>query len=135
MENAGSRLKLHLAGEVLAICRLGRGGSSMPEWLGKSGFYSVTHTEDELSLVCPQIQVPEGIRKEGGWRCLKVEGPLDFSLTGVLASLTAPLAIAEISVFAISTFDTDYLLVKEDRLEEAIDALTRSGFEVVTPVQ
>ena len=82
-------------------------------------------------MVCPQRQIPEGIQKEEGWRLLQVEGPLDFSLTGVLASLTAPLAREKISVFAVSTFDTDYLLVREEQLPSAIDALTRSGFDVV----
>jgi hypothetical protein len=81
-------------------------------------------------VVCPQNQVPPGVLKQDGWRALQVEGPLDFSLTGVLASLTEPLAKEGISVFAISTYDTDFLLVKEEQLEAAIQALREEGFEV-----
>lgn len=93
-------------------------------------FVSTTRTAEELSIVCPQIQVPAVMKRKEGWRCLKVRGPLDFSLTGILASLTTPLAKAGISVFAISTYDTDYLLVKEENLEKAIEILVKKGHRV-----
>jgi len=77
-------------------------------------------------VVCAEENVPDGVTAERGWRCLKVEGPLDFALTGVLAELLVPLAKAEISVFALATYDTDHLLVREDRLEDALAALERA---------
>ncbi len=96
----------------------------------KADFYALTRTADELSLVCPAgIPVP-GARSEGGWSALKVEGPLDFALTGVLARLSGALAAAGVSVFAVSTFDTDYLLVKSVDLPRAVDALRGAGHSV-----
>jgi hypothetical protein len=123
------KLKLFVLPETLAICRLDK-EAPIPEWTLRGGFFSVTRTRKELSVVCPQIQVPAEIKREEGWRCLKVEGPLDFSLTGILASLTTPLAKEGISVFAISTYDTDYLLVKEENLEKAIEILVKKGHRV-----
>lgn len=101
----------------------------VPDWVWSSRFYSVSRTDEELSLVCEsQLIPPEKYKAERGWRCLKVQGPLDFALTGVLSSLAAPLAAAKISLFAISTFDTDYLLVKEESVNRAMQVLTESGF-------
>jgi len=94
-------------------------------------FVSVTGTRDEVSVVCPEDQAPEGATVEAGWRCLKVDGPLDFGLTGVLASLAVPLAEAGVSIFAVSTFDTDYVLVKAEALERAAAALETAGHRVV----
>jgi len=117
-----------------AICRLGA-GEAVPDWAGPAPgagrFVSITRTGDELSIVCAEAAVPDLIRCDRGWRVLAVEGPLDFSLTGVLAALTAPLAEARIAVFALSTFDTDYLLVKDDRLAQAVDALARAGGRII----
>jgi uncharacterized protein len=114
---------------TLAICRLEK-NASIPVWGTGGSFWSVTRTEGELSVVCPEGQVPPEVKREPGWRALKVEGPLDFSLTGILASLTAPLAREKVSVFAISTYDTDFLLVKEDQLEKAVRALREEGYEI-----
>jgi hypothetical protein len=114
---------------VYAICRL-EPNSPLPDWASGS-FFSITRTAEELSVVCPQVNVPERVKHEGGWRCMKVEGPLELSLIGILASLTTALAQANINVFAISTFDTDYLLVKEERLEEAVRALGETGHNVM----
>jgi hypothetical protein len=94
------------------------------------GFFSVTRAHKELSVVCLQQNAPDMIKCERDWRALLVQGPLEFSMTGVLAALTAPLAKAEISIFAISTYDTDYILVKQPALEKAIIALRKEGFEV-----
>jgi hypothetical protein len=115
--------------ETYAVCRLGK-KAPIPKWGIQGGLSSITRTKEELSAVCLEKQIPRAVKKEGGWRVLKVEGPLDFSLTGLLASLTAPLAREGISVFALSTFDTDYLLVKEEKLEKAIQALREEGFEI-----
>jgi hypothetical protein len=122
-------LTLSLLPERMAICRLGPDASA-PRADGNR-FLSVTRTQDELSIVCPEADVPEEVQSDLGWRCLKVAGPLDLALTGVLASLVNPLAAAYINIFAISTYDTDYLLVKEENLARSIDILTRSGHKVV----
>ncbi|MGE5254884.1 MAG: ACT domain-containing protein [Planctomycetaceae bacterium] len=115
--------------ETYAVCRLEK-KAPIPKWGIKGGLSSITRTEEELSVVCLEKQIPRAVKKEGGWRVLKVEGPLDFSLTGLLASLTAPLAREGISLFALSTYDTDYLLVKEGKLEKAIQGLREEGYEV-----
>ncbi|MBL7199106.1 MAG: ACT domain-containing protein [Anaerolineae bacterium] len=109
-----------------AVCRLDP-GEAIPHLSLEHRFWSITHTRDELSLVLPQESVPAGRRFEGGWCCLRVLGLLDFGLTGVLASLATPLARAGISIFAISTYDTDYLLVREGDLASAKRALAESG--------
>ena len=109
-----------------AICRL-PADTLVPEWAMQGDFYAVTRTQDELSIVCAQEYVPGEVKHEAGWACLQVQGPLDFSLTGILASLASPLAVAGISLFAISTFDTDYLLVRREALAQAIDALLEAG--------
>lgn len=127
MPPPGSRqLQLAVLPWTLAVCRLGA-DESTPEWAHAGSFLSTTRTSDELSVVCLEEAVPPGIRCEKGWRCLRVEGPLDFSEVGILASLTAVLAAAGISLFAISTFDTDYLLVKAVDLERAVAALGEAG--------
>jgi hypothetical protein len=125
----GFKLKLSLLPEILAICQLPK-DARIPDWLLASTFYSITKTAEELSVVCPQTNVPEGIKRDEGWRCLKVEGPLDFATTGILASLTMPLAKEGISVFAMSTYKTDYLLVKERHLEKAVQILSQNGHRI-----
>lgn len=114
---------------TFAIVKLG-GGSPIPPWATTGPLWSITRTADELSIVCGQDAVPEDVACERDWRCLRVAGTMAFSVVGVLASLTAALAEGGISVFAISTFDTDYLLVKEETWDRAIDALVRYGHEV-----
>lgn len=114
-----------------AICRLAP-EAEVPAWgAGGDGFTSVTRTAAELSIVCPAGRVPEGVRREAGWRLLEVHGPLDFALTGVLAGLTASLAEAGVSTFAVSTFDTDYLLVREAMIGQAVAALRAAGHRVL----
>lgn len=104
--------------------------SSIPMNVFNSTFYSISKTDEELSLVCETHLVKYDCEIENDWKVIKVQGPLDFSLTGILASLTTPLAEAKISIFAISTFDTDYLMIKENSLEKAIDVLTLTGFKL-----
>lgn len=125
---------LHLeAIEVrLAVCRLDA-ESDVPGWVDRSrDFTSVTRTKDELSIVCARDDVPEGVSMEGPWRALRVQGPIVMTLIGVVAALANPLADAGISIFAISTFDTDYILVHEPDFDAAVRALTRAGHVVVS---
>lgn len=119
---------LEVLPDTFAICRLD-GDAGVPEW-ANSEFTSVTRTPDELSIVCSQDDVPAEIQSEDGWRCLRVAGKLDFSVIGVIAALTGTLAAANISVFAISTFDTDYLLVKESDLDAAVESLGEAGHAI-----
>jgi hypothetical protein len=119
-------LNLSLLPHRYAISRLSK-EALIPDWAGPDDFLSITRTMDELSIVCSEAGVPEGVECDRGWRCLKVAGPLDLSLTGVLASLANPLAEARINIFAVSTFDTDYLLVKEENLPQATEVLIQSG--------
>ena len=120
------RLSLSVLPDRLAVCRLPP-GSSMPEPPAGPGLWSLTRTADELSLVLPEEARRPEWQAETGWRALRVDGTLDFALTGILASLATPLATAGVSLFAISTFDTDYLLVRERDLNKATEALTAAG--------
>ncbi len=122
-------LNLLLLEGRFAVCQLAPGGE-VPAWAASGAFNSVTRTQDELSVVCPQGAVPDGTKCESGWRVFKIEGPLDFGLTGILASVAGPLAEAGVSIFALSTFDTDYVMVKEDRVDGAIAALSAAGHRV-----
>lgn len=122
-------LNLTVVDGIFAVCKLGA-GATIPAWATAGHFFSITRTADELSIVCHQDAMPEDIPGERGWRCLRVAGTTAFSVVGVLASLVAPLAEAGIAVFAISTFDTDYLLVKEKDLASAVDALRRRGHTI-----
>ena len=116
----------------LAVCRLDA-GSDIPPWLDRSReFTSITRTTDELSIVCAREDVPEGVPMEGPWRAFRVQGPIVMTLIGVVAALANPLADAGISIFAMSTFDTDYILVHEPDFEAAVDALTRAGHVVAS---
>jgi uncharacterized protein len=103
----------------------------VPEGALVPPFHSVTRTADELSLVCPDHAVPDGARAETGWAILVLAGPFPFELTGILSSVLSPLAAAGVGIFAMSTFDTDYVLVKRERLDAAIAALVAAGHERV----
>ncbi len=132
-------LTLTMLPETFAICRLSM-DEAVPDWAMLGEFVSITHTPDELSIVCAaknvpaEEHVPPDVKADRDWRALKVEGPLDLALTGVLASLANPLAEARINLFAISTFDTDYLLVKEYNLTRACEVLRQAGHRVETPL-
>ena len=123
-------LTLVLLPGTFAVCRLGP-QEPIPSVLSSCAFWSLTRTPDELSVVAPEGAVPATWQAEKGWRCLKVQGPLDFGLTGILSSLSAPLASAEISIFALSTYDTDYLLVRALDLDQAKSVLAAAGHVLV----
>jgi len=113
----------------LAICRL-PAQDPLPEWAARESLWSVTRTPDELSIVCPEASVPPEIQAERGWIALHVVGPLPLTMTGVLSSLAEPLARAGITIFAISTFETDIILLRDLDLEKAREALSRAGHVV-----
>ena len=117
------KLSLSILPHRLAVCRLDK-DARLPAWATRGAFFSVNKTPDELSIVCSSDSVPDGVKAEKGWRAVKVEGPLDLSLSGIFASLSAPLSKAKISIFAVSTFDTDYLLVKDIKLKAAAKILS-----------
>ena len=120
------KLNLSILPETLAVCRLNP-ESKIPAWaLENPSFFAITKTREELSIVCEQTLVPEDITAERDWNAFKVEGPLDFSLTGILADLSMPLADAGLSIFAISTFDTDYILVKTNNFDKAKQFLSQN---------
>ena len=127
-------LDLLILEDRLAVCRLDH-RQGLPDWLGQAGFLSITRTADELSVVCLEASIPEGIRAEKGWRALRVAGSIEFEVVGVLAALAVPLAGAGISLFALSTFDTDYVLVKEHDLERVAWVLTAKGHTSLAPTQ
>lgn len=122
---------LHVLPDEFAVCRL-TPESEVPRW-AKGKLVSLTRTDDELSIVCDAHRIPTDVSCERGWRCLMVAGPLDFSLVGVIAALTGCLAAAGISVFVVSTYDTDYLLVKHENLAAATESLTVAGHSVTQP--
>jgi hypothetical protein len=112
------------------VCRL-PASAPIPKWFVPGVLAGLTYTGAELSIVAPEETVPTDVVAERGWRAISVEGPLDFGLTGVLASLAGPLAEAGVSIFAVSTYDTDYVLVPADRLDDARRALA-GDFEWVS---
>ncbi|MEP7286733.1 MAG: ACT domain-containing protein [Chloroflexota bacterium] len=123
-------LTLSILPETFAVCRLAK-DTVVPEWASSGELVSITRTRDELSIICPNANVPKGIQAETNWRCFKIAGPIDFALIGILAALVTPLAHAGISIFAISTYDTDYLMVRSESLDHAIHVLKLAGHQVV----
>lgn len=123
-------LTLVLSQDSLAVCRLAA-DAAVPPWAFASDFVSITRSREELSIVCLDSAVPTGVPSEHPWRRLSVRGPLEFSLVGVLASITAPLARAGISLFVVSTFETDHVLVKQSDLEQACAVLRKAGHTII----
>jgi GNAT superfamily N-acetyltransferase len=120
------RLRLLEVPGSFAVCKLAA-AAPIPQWATTGHLFSVTRTADELSVVCPEDAVPEGVACERHWRCLRVAGAMPFTLVGVLASLTTPLARAGVALFSFSTFDTDYLLIKTDDYQRAVATLRAAG--------
>lgn len=115
-------LNLSVLKDNLSVCRLSP-DYAIPGWATAWELFSITKTLDELSIVCFEKYVPTWIKSEKWFKALKIEWPLDFSLTWILSSIANPLAVAEISIFAISTYDTDYILVREIDFNKAINIL------------
>jgi hypothetical protein len=123
------KLSLIILHDLFAVCKL-RADESFPSWALCNSFCSLTRTPDELSIVCPEDLVPEGVEAARRWKCLRVEGKLDFGSVGILSSLTSSLADVGISIFAISTYDTDYLFVRESDLARGVAALLKAGHDI-----
>lgn len=125
------RLKFRSMRGPYAIVRLAA-DVAVPRWATKGQFTSVTRTADELSIVCPSENLPPGVQSLHSWQCFKLEGPFAFSQTGILLSFIEPLSLKGIPIFAISTHDTDYVLVQDEFVGIALDALQRAGHELVS---
>ena len=123
------KLTLSILPGQFGICKLPP-DADIPEWSKNTELYSITRSKDELSVVCLSKDIPSDIQAERDWRALKIVGSLDLSLTGILAALINPLAVAEISIFAISTYDTDYILVRENSLSKAVSVLKSEGHTI-----
>src|SRR5258706_1209724 len=123
------QLTIEVHPELYAICRLGS-GDAVPAWASGEQFVTISRTKSELSIVCEDARVPEGAQAELKRRLMQVEGTLAFSLTGILVAIAAPLAEAQVGIFAVSSYDTDYVLVSDSELEKAIGALGAAGHVV-----
>jgi len=121
-------LKFRQLPGLFAICQL-PAAQPIPEWAASDQFFSVTRTQEELSIVGPQASVPAEVKADRGWICLKLQGPFPFSQTGVLSSFIGPLSANAIPIFAISTYDTDYVLIKEGFRATALMVLQAAGHE------
>ena len=129
-----SKLNLKLLSGSYAVCQLGP-SSPIPAWADGEGLVSISRSDEELSIVCLQSRLPAKVKAEPEWRCLKLEGPFEFSLSGILASVLNPLAAVGVGIFAVSTYNTDYVLVKKENLEKTIQALESAGHKIVTSPQ
>lgn len=128
------KLKLKIIKGPFAVLRMDR-DAALPDWAFGGEFFSATRTRDELSLVMEEALVPEGAREiqktEKGWAALQIAGQLDFGLVGILAGISTLLADAGISIFAVSTYDTDYILLKETDMEKAIGILEKNWYAII----
>jgi len=124
------RLTLRLLPAAFAICRL-EPDAAIPAWLPRRGFTATIRAEDELSIYCDESVVPQDVRAARGWRALQLVGPFDFAETGVIAAVAGPLAEAGISISVLATYDTDYLFVQNEALENAAEILQAAGHHVV----
>jgi hypothetical protein len=124
---------LHLLPGTLGIARM-TPEAALPEWARDGVLWAAVRSRDELSIVCEERYIPPEVRAERGWRALQIEGPLDFSMLGVLAAIASVLAEAGVSIFVLSTYDTDTILVKEIFLDRALAALRGAGYLVFEPV-
>ena len=123
-----TKIVLSILEETYIIHKLDQ-STNLPEGLTECEFYSLSNSQEELSLVCPEQILIQSENSSPNWKCLKVAGPLDLKLTGILAGLSDTLEKAKISIFAISTFETDYLLIQEQVLETAKTALKSAGYK------
>lgn len=125
-------MHLHILPETFAILKL-KPEESVPEWVQEEdALSSITHTDDEISIICQESSVPADFSgdMEKGWCAVKVKGKLDFSMAGIISALTVPLADAQVSMFSISTFNTEYIFIKEEDLPDAITAWQSQDYQM-----
>ncbi len=128
---AEEKMRIQVLKEAFSVCQMRSGA----RWDLEMPFVFFAKTDEEESLVCPMAYVPDGVmRQEDGWRAFRIEGVLDFSLVGILAEISGMLAKEGISIFAISTYRTDYVLVRQERLREAMRVLAQNGYEAETEI-
>jgi uncharacterized protein len=120
---------LRLLAETFAVLKL-QPPQPFPAWLGQASTFFVAQTEDEFSIICPEIVIPDGVEFTGGYRCLRVDGDMAFDAVGVVARVSKPLADADLSLFLVSTCDRDYVLVRQDDLETALASYRAAGFAI-----
>lgn len=130
MSEIEKKLTLKILKNRYSVCRLNK-NDEIPKWIFQEEFFSITRTDDELSIVCLQDKIKEDIKCEKGWKVLKIEGPLDFSLVGILSRISTLMANNDISIFAISTYDTDYILIKEESIKRAIEVLENNNYNII----
>lgn len=120
------KITLQVLKDKLAVCQL-EPNTAMPNWVRfvSDEFISITQTPEELSIVCNQNLVPSDIKAEKNWRLIRIKGQMDFSLVGILKQVIAPLSENEISIYSISTYDTDYILIKDENFERAVQILAK----------
>ena len=123
------KLNLSLLPHLYAVCQL-HPDKNIPYWALMGNFVSLTRTDKELSIVCQQDNVPEDVEAERGWRCLQVQGAFDFSVAGIHVSLAIPLSEPDISVLAIATYATDYILIKEENVEQTLQVLKKADHHI-----
>jgi hypothetical protein len=122
-------MNLHYLPGEYSICSL-TPEEPLPDWDIGEGFYAYVRTDEEQSIICQTSQVPPGITQEADWCCFAVEGPLEFSQVGVLADLLHPLASAGVPVFVVSTYQTDYIMIKQEQQDTARKAWNKAGHMV-----
>lgn len=123
------KLKFIILPGIYSLCRLAA-DQPIPQWVFSSSFYSISKSAEELSIVCASRYVPEHVQQSNNWKLLKIDAVLDLSLTGITAMFSKPLAQAGINLCVIATFDTDYVMVPEEKLFIATRALQNEGFIV-----
>ena len=116
--------------ECYAVSQL-ESNAMFPDWATRGEYFSIIRTPDELTIICPRQHIPLDVSCTADWRGLKIEGPFDFNETGILTSIAKPLGLAGISILAISTYDTDYVLIQDAQSESGLSALESIGYQIV----
>jgi len=124
------KLQLTLLNEMFGICRY-ENSTAIPDWAVKATMCSITQTKKELTIVCPQNIIPVDTNYDGNWRCFRIDGSFDLDEIGVIASVSVPLAEAGISIYVVSTYDTDYFLIKDIAAEKAVTVLTDNNHKII----
>jgi len=123
-------MKLKILDDFYSVCKLPF-NSQVPSWASEGKFYTITKTDEELSIVCESVYIPEGVEKEGNWKIIEIIGPLDFSQIGIIHRISAVFKDARVSIFVISTFNTDYLMFKANFENKIVEVLKKNNYEFV----